>query len=203
MSEPDAPEPQAACICKLEPEASMSGQSYRRINNPTCTHPGHGATPTASVAPDAEEWHFLDKRSKAIANREGLKLEFASHQDAELGRRVLDFEAATIAALTAEREEAREIINTLKDRGTALELENDFLARQHDLVKGDWMRACEQRDALEAKAGLADEIAPWLRLNNLDARRRPRFSGWLARYDEADALEQATPPEEAKDDANC
>ncbi len=36
-----------------------------------------------------ERWHFLDKRSKAIAYR-GLKLEFATHRNAEIGRRVLD-----------------------------------------------------------------------------------------------------------------
>lgn len=35
------------------------------------------------------EWRYLDSRSKALANQ-GLKLEFASHSDAVLGRVVLN-----------------------------------------------------------------------------------------------------------------
>ena len=55
---------------------------------------------------------------------------------------------------------------TLRARITALETEiavlkggNDFLARQHDLVKDDWRRACEQRDALETENAALREAA--------------------------------------------
>lgn len=53
----------------------------------------------------SERWHFLDARSKAIAYQ-GVKLEFASHMDAGLGKRVLN-------ALEAERDSQAKLIARL------------------------------------------------------------------------------------------
>lgn len=69
-----------------------------------------------------------------------------------------------------------------------------FIHEQHDeeavrVYAEIWDLQAKLREA-EVKAtlaALADEIAPWLRLNNVAPDRSPRFSGWLTRYD---ALQQ-------------
>lgn len=221
---PDAPEPEAACTCdyqqsnavQVDPACPVPGHGTPE-SEATAFTPDDRATqtqmaavsrqvakeittPTAPVTPDAGEegaWHFLDKRSKAIANREGLKLEFASHQDAEIGRQVLNTQADTIAALEAERDD--EVAGS------------ELLAHR--------LRKAEARvSVLEAKAGLADwwgtpatedgdtsralEVALWLDVvdeqvldkDPLDSNMQPGIRAWQAEYD---ALAQATPPEEA------
>lgn len=72
--------------------------------------------------------------------------------------------------------------------------EQDVLVGHFDRAASDGIRrdvpdiesalatALKRAEVAGAKAALADEIAPWLRLNNRSADGKPRFSGWLARY---------------------
>lgn len=123
-----------------------------------------------------ETWHFLDKRSKAVVSIDGLKLEFASHSDAVLGKHVLNDLASRIAIIadhnatnqaTVARaedvvgygvDEVAEIVSGWKTKYTAAEAAlaaaNDRLAEveaERDEIAGSLEFVCAGHVALEAR----------------------------------------------------
>lgn len=139
------------------------------------------------------------------------------HYMADELRDLLTAQAATIAALTAElaeaqrfyelatslqvgaqeqAEEAREIINTLKDRVTALEAERDHINGLATSYFTNWQNALTRVSALEVKAGLLDEAKRYVDSCRWHGTASEK-AGAENLADRIRALEQATPPEEA------